>query len=88
MSRTIHLNERETHFDERLYFRPLTPLFLIHPPRDLELVALYSGNESIRVLALVIAVVEGLDDDDLLAGMSSLEDNAHFPRFVDYLNGC
>ena len=67
--------DRCTNLDERLDLAPLRDLLRTHTLRYLEGVTLDADNDGMGVWPLLGALVELLDDDDLLAGLAALEDD-------------
>ena len=67
---------RSTHLDERLDLAPLRNLLGAHTLRHLEGVTLDAGNDSMGVWPLLGALVQLLDDDDLLTRLAALEDDS------------
>ena len=61
--------------DERLHLTPLVLACFRHPAGDLQRVSLDAGDESVRERVLLAAIVLGLDDDDLLSGVTSARDD-------------
>ena len=59
--------------DERLNLTPLGDLLLAHPFSYFSWVALDAGDNSVRVRPLFRALIELLDDDDLLPRLASLQ---------------
>ena len=60
-----------THLDERLDLAPLRELLRTHALGDLQWVALDASNDSVGVGALLGALIELLDDNDLLARLTA-----------------
>lgn len=71
---------RSTHLDERLDLAPLRNLLRAHALRHLEGVTLDAGNDRMGVGSLLGALVELLDDDDLLTRLAALEDDGDLSR--------
>ena len=69
-----------THLDERLHGAPPLNLLLTHTARHFARVAFDAGNDSMGVGALLGSIVELLDDDDLAAGLTALEDDSNLER--------
>ena len=68
---------RGAHLDERLDLAPLRELLRTHALGDLQWVALDAGNDGVGVGALLGALVELLDYDDLLARLTALQNNCN-----------
>jgi hypothetical protein len=66
---------RSTHLDERLNLAPTRELLRAHTLGDLKRVALDAGDDRVGVGALLRALVHLLDDDDLVAGLTTLEND-------------
>ena len=64
-----------TDLDERLDLAPLRHLLRAHALRHLEWVTLDAGDDGMGVWPLLGALVELLDDDDLVARLTALEDD-------------
>ena len=64
-----------TDLDEGLDLAALGQLLRTHTLRYLEGVTLDAGNDSMGVRALLGALVELLDDDDLVSRLTALEDD-------------
>ena len=64
-----------TYLDERLDLAALRNLLRTHTLRYLERVTLDAGNDRMGVGPLLGALVELLDDDDLVARLTALEDD-------------
>ena len=64
-----------TYLDERLDLAALRNLLRTHALRYLEGVTLDAGNDRMGVGPLLGALVELLDDDDLVARLTALEDD-------------
>ena len=64
-----------TYLDERLDLAALRDLLRTHALRYLEGVTLDAGNDRMGVGPLLGALVELLDDDDLVARLTALEDD-------------
>ena len=71
------MQQKSTHLDERLDLAPLRNLLGAHTLRHLEGVTLDAGNDSMGVWPLLGALIELLDDDDLLAGLTALQNDCH-----------
>ena len=65
----------KTYLDERLDLAALRNLLRTHTLRYLERVTLDAGNDRMGVGPLLGALVELLDDDDLVARLTALEDD-------------
>ena len=65
-----------TYLDERLNLAALRNLLRTHALRYLERVTLDAGNDSMGVWPLLGALVQLLDDDDLLTRLAALEDDS------------
>ena len=61
------------HLDERLDLASPCNLLLTHPPRHFSGVAFDAGNDGVGVWSLLGTVIELLDDNDLFAGLATLE---------------
>ena len=61
----------KAHLDERLDLAPLRQLLRTHTLGDLQWVALNTGNNGMGVGALLGALIELLDHDDLLARLAA-----------------
>ena len=72
-----------TDLDERLDLAPLRHLLRAHALRHLEWVTLDAGDDGMGVWPLLGALVELLDDDDLLAGLAALEDDGDLKSAQD-----
>ena len=64
-----------THLDEGLDFAPLRQLLLAHALCYLERVTLDASNDRVGVRPFLCALIQLLDDNDLLTGLASLEDD-------------
>lgn len=72
--------------DEGLDARTLQDLLLRHSLGDLERVILNSGNETVSEGALAGTLIEGLDHDGLLTGITSGKDDDNFTS-LDAVDG-
>jgi hypothetical protein len=63
------------HLDEGLDLAPPRELLRAHTLGHLERVALNAGDDGVRVGALLCALIELPDHDDLVAGLTALEDD-------------
>ena len=70
---TLERRGIRTDLDERLDFTPLRDLLLAHPFCYFSWVALDAGNNSVGVRSLLGALIELLDDDDLLPRLAPLQ---------------
>lgn len=68
-------DDSSTHLDERLDFAPESQLLLAHAPRHFSGVTLNSGNDGVGERPAVGALIHLLDDNDLFAGLTALEDD-------------
>ena len=64
-----------TYLDERLDLAPVRQLFLTHTPRHFPWVALDASNDGVWERVLFRAFIQLLDNYDLLAGLTTLEDD-------------
>ncbi len=76
-----------THLDEGLDFTPRRQLLLTHTPRHFPRVALNAGNDRVGVWPLLGSIVELLDDDNLFASLSAVEDDGDL-RIIGAVNVC
>lgn len=65
----------ETHLDEGLDLAPLGQLLRPHPLCHLQWVTLDTSDNGVRKWSLLGTLIILLDNDDLLSGLASLEDN-------------
>lgn len=83
----VPLKERKTHLDEGLDLAALGELLRTHALGHLEGVALDAGDDGVGVWPLLGALIELLDDDDLLSRLAALEDDRDLAdsrlRFLD-----
>ena len=70
-----HEDTDTTYLDERLDLAPLGKLLCAHTLRYLEGVTLDAGDDGVGVWPLLSALIKLLDDDDLVARLTALEDD-------------
>ena len=68
-------NVSSTHLDEGLDFAPESQLLLAHASRHFSGVTLDSGNDGVGEGPAVGALIHLLDDNNLFAGLTALEDD-------------
>src|SRR6266699_738069 len=69
--------ETMTHLDEGLHFASVGHLLLTHTPCHFSGVALDSGNDSVGVRSGLGALIQLLDDDNLFASLTALENDSN-----------
>jgi hypothetical protein len=72
----------KTHLDERLHFASVGQLLLTHSPCDFSGVALDSGNDSMGERSVLGTLIQLLNDNNLFAGLTTLEDDGNLNSFV------
>lgn len=72
------------HLDERLYFASLGDTFLAHSRGDFAGVTLDASDQGVAEGMHLCAVVVGLEDHGLAAGIATSGDECDFARFQDY----
>ena len=73
----------ETYLDERLNLAPLGQLLRSHPFCYLQRVALDANNDGMREGPLLCPFIVLFDNDDLLTGLTSLEDNSNLRGTIE-----
>ena len=83
------ISEESTHLDKGLDLAPFCEFLLSHPPCHFEWVALDAGDDCVGVWPLLRSFIQLFDYDDLLPGLSPLQDNRDLiGRIVNRLYEC
>lgn len=69
-----------THLDEGLHFTPLRQLLRAHPLRDLQRITLDTGDDGMRVGALLGALIQLFNNDNFLACLATLKEDRNLSR--------
>lgn len=70
--------------DEWFNFASFSNLLLTHSLCDFQRVTFYSGHNGMRIWSLLCTFVPVLDDNCLLAGLSSLKQQDYFSTFQEF----
>ena len=68
------------HLDERLDLAPPLNLLLTHTACHFSGVAFDSSDDGVGVRSFFCAIIELLDDDDFVAGLTTLEDDSDLKK--------